>query len=269
MFYAQATNGAALLSLTLAGLLAPSWTTTTLNSILNLIPYLSTFPKGGMQSDYGKMALLSTGYIGTMYVGLCSSKEFARYSIISRLYVYPIFASLAIPLFGVPNTVLAFAFLDIPCALWCQHELTRVGDEPDANLTPTPAPPTVRISRDRDFKMVLVVNTDLKMKKGKIAAQTAHAACGVLDEPGARSDPITMAWQRYGCAKVALKATQEQMQRAAQLADAAGIRNYTVHDAGRTQIAAGSQTVCAIGPMDVHIIDKITGREGAMPLKLL
>ena len=38
---------------------------------------------------------------------------------------------------------------------------------------------------------------------------------------------------------------------------------------GRTQIAAGSQTVCAVGPMDVEEIDKITGRGGVVPLKLL
>ena len=106
--------------------------------------------------------------------------------------------------------------------------------------------------------MVLVVNMDLKMGKGKIAAQAAHAACGVLDEPGARDDPVVIAWQKYGCAKVALKGKFEDMKRAAALADEAGLRTYTVCDAGRTQIPAGSQTVCAIGPFDVLFASRST-----------
>ena len=35
--------------------------------------------------------------------------------------------------------------------------------------------------------------------------------------------------------------------------------SYIVHDAGRTQIAAGSQTVLAIGPAPKGDIDKLTG----------
>ncbi len=38
-----------------------------------------------------------------------------------------------------------------------------------------------------------------------------------------------------------------------------GMPTYIVHDAGRTQIAAGSQTVLAIGPAPKSDIDKVTG----------
>ncbi len=38
-----------------------------------------------------------------------------------------------------------------------------------------------------------------------------------------------------------------------------GLPAYIVHDAGRTQIAAGSQTVLAIGPGPKSHIDRITG----------
>jgi PTH2 family peptidyl-tRNA hydrolase len=43
-----------------------------------------------------------------------------------------------------------------------------------------------------------------------------------------------------------------------------GLNYYLVHDAGRTQIAAGSATVLAIGPALVEDIDTLTGH-----LKLL
>lgn len=47
-------------------------------------------------------------------------------------------------------------------------------------------------------------------------------------------------------------------------AAAGGIPTYIVHDAGRTQIAAGSQTVLAIGPAPKSQLDTVTGH-----LKLL
>lgn len=47
-------------------------------------------------------------------------------------------------------------------------------------------------------------------------------------------------------------------------AKALGIVYYLVRDAGRTQIAAGSKTVLALGPAPKEILDKITGH-----LKLL
>lgn len=42
-------------------------------------------------------------------------------------------------------------------------------------------------------------------------------------------------------------------------AAAAGLLSYVVRDAGRTQIAAGSQTVLAIGPAPKSDIDRVTG----------
>ena len=38
----------------------------------------------------------------------------------------------------------------------------------------------------------------------------------------------------------------------------AGLVTYIVEDAGRTQIAAGSKTVLAIGPAPVHAFEEIT-----------
>jgi peptidyl-tRNA hydrolase len=39
----------------------------------------------------------------------------------------------------------------------------------------------------------------------------------------------------------------------------AGMPCYLVHDAGRTQIPAGSQTVLAIGPAPKSKVDQLTG----------
>ena len=117
------------------------------------------------------------------------------------------------------------------------------------------------------LKMVLVIRTDLGMKKGKICAQCCHAAVGAVQE----SDPRLIArWERCGTAKIALKVkSQDEMLAIEAAARASGINSYLVRDAGRTQIPAGSLTVCALGPAPISAIDAITGRGGVFPLKLM
>lgn len=60
--------------------------------------------------------------------------------------------------------------------------------------------------------------------------------------------------------KIAVKVPkEEEFKELISKAKAAGIVYYLVIDAGRTQIAAGSKTVLAIGPAPKDILDKITG----------
>ncbi|KJE89010.1 hypothetical protein CAOG_000571 [Capsaspora owczarzaki ATCC 30864] len=71
---------------------------------------------------------------------------------------------------------------------------------------------------------------------------------------------VVRAWSRQAHAKVVLKTPDEaslfELQRKARQA---GLVSYIVRDAGRTQIAAGSRTVLAVGPGPVATIDKVTG----------
>ncbi|XP_024544016.1 peptidyl-tRNA hydrolase 2, mitochondrial [Selaginella moellendorffii] len=78
-----------------------------------------------------------------------------------------------------------------------------------------------------ELKMVFVVRMDLKMGGGKIASQCAHAAVGIYSDLMQRND---------------LKAKAER----------AGLPTFTIADAGRTQVAAGSKTVLVIGPGFTH-----------------
>lgn len=117
---------------------------------------------------------------------------------------------------------------------------------------------------DAPFKMVLCVNMSLKMDKGKIAAQCGHATLGAYKASMKYTSSNVKWWERTGQAKIAVKVSEEQMHAASEAASELGLISYTVVDAGRTQIAAGSMTVCAIGPAPVHVIDAIT-----KPFKLL
>lgn len=112
---------------------------------------------------------------------------------------------------------------------------------------------------DAPYKMILVVNTSLKMGKGKIAAQCCHAAVGCFQRGSKVCPGGVKAWERTGCAKVAVKCpTEEEMDDLYAKALSMGIPCYFVEDAGRTQIAAGSRTVLGLGPAPVSLFEGIT-----------
>ena len=112
------------------------------------------------------------------------------------------------------------------------------------------------------MKQAMIVRTDLKMGKGKIAAQCCHGAIGSYKK--SPQDKIRK-WENEAYAKVVLKVkTLEEITALKKLADENGIANYLVVDAGRTQIPTSSVTVLALGPDEDDIIDEVTGN-----LKLL
>jgi PTH2 family peptidyl-tRNA hydrolase len=107
--------------------------------------------------------------------------------------------------------------------------------------------------------MVLVVNMQLTMGKGKIAAQVGHAAVGCYKRASKQCPNGVSAWERTGCAKIAVKCpAQEEMERIAVAALELDIPVYLVEDAGRTQIAAGSRTVLGLGPAPVEVFEGLT-----------
>jgi peptidyl-tRNA hydrolase, PTH2 family len=72
-------------------------------------------------------------------------------------------------------------------------------------------------------------------------------------------------WESSGQMKVALQAKSEDEILVLQAtAISLNLTVKVIHDAGRTQIAAGSATVLGIGPAPKSLVDKVTGH-----LKLL
>jgi peptidyl-tRNA hydrolase, PTH2 family len=93
--------------------------------------------------------------------------------------------------------------------------------------------------------MYFVVNDTLKMGKGKVASQVAHACLEVYRNHFPA--PIFDRWKRLGQAKVVLRADQATV---LSLAKTYADRSYLIRDAGRTQIEAGSPTVLGFEVMD-------------------
>uniref|UniRef100_A0A7N0TBF7 peptidyl-tRNA hydrolase n=1 Tax=Kalanchoe fedtschenkoi TaxID=63787 RepID=A0A7N0TBF7_KALFE len=98
-----------------------------------------------------------------------------------------------------------------------------------------------------DFKMVLVVRNDLKMGKGKIAAQCSHATLGLYKKILHRAPKALQRWEMCGQVKVVVKIeSEEDMLSLQERAKSLHLPTHVTIDAGRTQIAPNSRTVMAV-----------------------
>lgn len=116
------------------------------------------------------------------------------------------------------------------------------------------------------YKMVFVVNMELKMSTGKIAAQVGHATLGLYKYLQSQQDQRAglEIWEERGSKKVVLRGNDvRQMLDLKKKAYELHIANIMVHDAGKTEVEPGSLTVFALFGKDEDV-DKVTGN-----LKLL
>jgi peptidyl-tRNA hydrolase, PTH2 family len=112
-----------------------------------------------------------------------------------------------------------------------------------SSATVAPEPPTPA--------MYLIVNTDLKMGKGKIASQCAHAAADLVLSMAVSPKKTPKAfdvWLRNGTKKIVLKAPQAILEALVAKYDKT-MRLRSVIDAGFTQIEPGSFTVLGFEPL--------------------
>ncbi len=107
------------------------------------------------------------------------------------------------------------------------------------------------------MKQAIVVRSDLKMKKGKIAAQSCHASVNCYKKSD--RDNI-LEWERDGSKKVVLKVSKLQdLFELNTLAKELGVVSSLITDAGHTQVEPSTITCLGLGPADDEVIDKITG----------
>ena len=106
-------------------------------------------------------------------------------------------------------------------------------------------------------KQVIVMRLDLKLSKGKIAAQASHASL----EAYKRTNPrLRHTWESSGSKKVVLKvrdlrALKNLHMKALKLKLPCAL----IRDAGHTEIRAGTITCLGIGPAREEKVDQVTG----------
>ena len=116
-----------------------------------------------------------------------------------------------------------------------------------------------KIDSDRktQIKQVIIVNQSLKLPKGKLAAQVAHAAVAAFVEA---SDEARANWLEEGMPKVVVQAPDEiELHRLLDLAIQMGIPAVLIEDAGRTVVPEGTITCLGLGPAPDEDIDRLTG----------
>ena len=108
-----------------------------------------------------------------------------------------------------------------------------------------------------NYKQVILIRQDLKLPKGKLAAQASHASV----EAVLRSKPtLIKAWREEGMAKIVLKVKdQKELVKFFQQAKDNDLTASLITDAGRTVIAPGTKTCVGIGPDEEEKVDEITG----------
>ena len=93
------------------------------------------------------------------------------------------------------------------------------------------------------YKQVILVRQDLKLPKGKLAAQAAHASVDAVLKSDSK---LVKAWRDEGMAKIVLKVKDEKEL----------IKYFQF--AKDSDIAPGTKTCVGIGPDDEEKIDQIT-----------
>ena len=131
-------------------------------------------------------------------------------------------------------------------------------------------------------KMMIVMRRDLKMRKGKIAAQAGHAAIEAilmalhkegrcediistsegmcLAESGKTETPLSE-WFSYGCAKICVYVdSEEELLGIAEKAEVRGIIAAVITDWGLTEFHGEHTKTClALEPLPAEIADELTG----------
>ena len=117
-----------------------------------------------------------------------------------------------------------------------------------------------------DVKQVIVVRSDLKMGKGKTAAQVAHAALDAAEAARRKHPSWYESWREGGQAKVVVKTEggESALDDLQKQARSLGLPVSLIVDRGLTQLEPGTTTCLGIGPGPAAEIDKVTGK-----LKLL
>lgn len=107
------------------------------------------------------------------------------------------------------------------------------------------------------MKQVIVVNEALRLPRGKLAAQVAHAALASFLAADSNAQRV---WLSLGMPKVVLRCeSPTELAELEAKAEAAGLPCALIRDAGRTVVPEGTVTCLGIGPSSDAALLPLTG----------
>ncbi len=106
------------------------------------------------------------------------------------------------------------------------------------------------------YKMVIAVRQDLRLPKGKCAAQCSHAAVEAVLHSDER---VVKAWRKEGMPKIVVKVDDmKELLLLNQQAKDMNIVTAVITDAGHTVVEPGTTTCMALGPEEEKRLNPIT-----------
>jgi len=112
--------------------------------------------------------------------------------------------------------------------------------------------------KNKMHKQVILVRQDLKLPKGKLAAQCSHASVDTVIKSDRKMVEL---WKKEGGKKVVLKvADEKELFKYMSMLENEGIKVALIRDAGHTVVEPGTVTCLGVGPDNEEKIDKITGK---------
>ncbi|MHA1948025.1 MAG: peptidyl-tRNA hydrolase Pth2 [Candidatus Hodarchaeales archaeon] len=110
-----------------------------------------------------------------------------------------------------------------------------------------------------ELKQVIILRKDLKMSKGKAAAQASHAAVSSAVKSMKKHPTTFNKWWNGGQMKVVLAVDSEVMLDEIEArVKRTGVVVSKINDAGRTQLPPNTSTALGIGPHSQMDVEKIT-----------
>lgn len=110
------------------------------------------------------------------------------------------------------------------------------------------------------FKQVIVIRKDLKMSKGKLAAQACHASIGSYRKAMKSNPSKTKEWLHQGGKKVILWAKDKEELKTIKKDASSKIPAKEIIDSGYTELEPGTKTAIGLGPWEEEELDKYTGK---------
>src|SRR5690348_16181120 len=116
------------------------------------------------------------------------------------------------------------------------------------------------MSHEFEYKQALVVRSDLKIGRGKIAVQCSHAAVSAAEDARIRFPNWWKPWLEEGQRKIALKVPDlETLLRLESTTRRNRLPVCLVLDRGLTQLPPDTATCVGIGPAPSNLVDNLTG----------
>lgn len=108
------------------------------------------------------------------------------------------------------------------------------------------------------YKQIIIIRSDLKLGKGKLASQACHASLEAYKKSDSES---VEKWESSGVKKVVLKVEGEkELLIIFEQLKKEKMKPALIKDAGLTEVEPGTITCLGVGPVREDVVDKVTGK---------